>query len=130
MLLPSHLLRQHTACLHTAGVQWTAVAVVNRAAGNASTTADPAAGAAAKQSRVGFRWPLQGIPGVKAKAGATSGSNGGGDPAAGSTADGTGQGGVPCAKGCERHGNCNRDSGRCECVTLYIFECGVHNTVQ
>ncbi len=38
----------------------------------------------------------------------------GAEAGGGGAADGTPQGGLPCAPGCERHGNCNRDSGRCE----------------
>lgn len=88
-----------------AGVQWTAVAVKKRVAADTSLTADPLGGAAARQNRVGFRWPLQGIGRVAGK----------GDAAASvEAADGTPQGGLPCAAGCEEHGNCNRDSGRCE----------------
>ena len=50
------------------------------------------------------RWPLSGIPGLQSRVGRDSGGFLGGD----------GSGGVPCAAGCERLGNCNRDSGACE----------------
>ena len=50
------------------------------------------------------RWPLSGIPGLQSRVGRDTGGFLGGD----------GSGGVPCAAGCERWGNCNRDSGTCE----------------
>ena len=76
------------------------MAVKSKLTAGPNATADAVETAVAKQSRTGLRWPLQGS------------QQGAG--AAGSAADGSPQGGVPCADGCERHGNCNRDSGRCE----------------
>jgi hypothetical protein len=52
-------------------------------------------------------WLSQGITWLRAQG--RNGSTGSGFPL-----DGTRLGGVPCAAGCEQHGNCNRDSGRCE----------------
>ena len=108
------ILMPSAGCLN-ADVQWTttaaATAAVNGTAVNHATTAALESDFAAANELRGGRqwWPLHSMGALRnpwgRKASRVMHNN-----------DGSARGGLACAAGCEEHGNCNRDIGRCECA--------------